>query len=252
MMLIRSLTLDRARRREPFEPTKSLTLYYERSLRKIARHIGELTEIAAPGDGASSQSLVDALGRYERLLAPWAETTARRMVEAANATNSREWRAHASMLGRELRREIETAPTGAMMQALQREQVDLITSLPREAAERIQKLAREGLISGSRSRSMVEEIMRSGEVAESRAICIARTETARASSVLTQVRAQAAGCTHFRWRSHRDTRTRASHKAMNGTICEYANPPVVDGQPLMPGGIYNCRCYQVPILGDER
>jgi len=245
---MRMLTLDQARRREPFEPTKSLALYYERALRKVARHIGDLTQMMDPDGDENPQPLVDALQRYERLLTPWAETTARRMVDAANATNSREWRAHAATMGRELRREIENAPTGVAMQALQAEQVDLITSLPREAAERVQKLAREGLITGARSTSLVEEIMRSGDVAESRAICIARTETARASSVLTQVRAQAAGCTHFLWRSHRDTRTRASHRAMNGAVCEYANPPVVDGEPLMPGGIYNCRCYQVPII----
>ncbi|GBR27597.1 phage Mu protein F like protein [Komagataeibacter oboediens DSM 11826] len=250
-MLKRVVTADALagkRKREKFEPTKSLAISYERSLRKIAKRIGTLSELLDPDATQSPQPLIDALERYSRTLEPWAESVAQRMLEDADRANKRDWRSHAAQMGRLLREEIEQAPTGETLQLLQMEQVALITSIPREAALRVQKLARESLITGSRSTSIRDEIMRSGEVTASRATLIARTETSKASTLLTQARAQAVGSTGYIWRSHRDARTRKSHRGMNGQFVAWDDPPELDGLQGHAGCIPNCRCFAMPVF----
>jgi hypothetical protein len=69
---------------------------------------------------------------------------------------------------------------------------------------------------------------------------IARTESAKASAVITQERAKGIGATHYIWRTAQDSDVRESHAEMEGEVCAYDDPPIVDGEPLNPGEIYNC------------
>lgn len=246
-MIIRSHTADAAPQ-ELFQPSSRLALYYERSLRKIARHVGDLTMMFDGNGDSNPQPLTRALNRYALVLRPWAEQAAWRMVDDTSRAVSRNWRIYSAQMGRELRREIEEADTGPAMRALLAEQVQLITSLPTEAAERVQKIATESLITGARFDQLRDEILRTGDVTASRATTIARTETSRASSVLTEVRARAVGSTGYIWRSHRDRRTRPSHRAMNGQFVAWDSPPTLDKLTGHAGCVPNCRCFAVPVL----
>ncbi|MFX5937705.1 phage head morphogenesis protein, partial [Acinetobacter baumannii] len=80
-----------------------------------------------------------------------------------------------------------------VLQELLAEQVDLITSIPREAGQRVHELTLKGLEDSTRASEIAKEIMRSGEVAKSRAMLIARTEVSRTATSLTQARAQFVG-----------------------------------------------------------
>jgi SPP1 gp7 family putative phage head morphogenesis protein len=141
---------------------------------------------------------------------------------------------------------------GSVLAQLQDEQVALITSLPIEAGRRVQEIARGTLYTGARPQALRDEILRTGEVTKSRATLIARTETAKAASLLTQTRAAHVGCTHYMWRTVRDGDVRKAHKAMEGRVCSYADPPEVEpGKRYHAGQIYNCRCYQEPIIPDR-
>lgn len=232
----------------PFLPTKKDSLGYERSLRKVARMVGTFFEHYDPEDPDSLNQIEDALRRYSEALGDWAISTGYRMLDGVNRKNRQEWFEHSDTLGRELTKVIDGSNIGETMKALLAEQVHYITSIPLDAAQRAQEIARKSLVEGTRTEDLVKEIMRSGEVSESRATLIARTETARASSILTQARAQAVGCTHFVWHCVHDNRTRPSHREMDKRVCEYANPPIVDGQPLIPGQTYNCRCHAAPVI----
>ncbi|CAI9119560.1 minor capsid protein [Brytella acorum] len=154
-------------------------------------------------------------------------------------------------MSRELRRELDGADTGRVLRELQAGQVDLITSLPREAADRAQRIARESLITGARFDELRDEILRTGEVTESRATLIARTETSKASTMLTEARAEAIGSPGYTWRSHRDNRTRPSHREMNGQFVAWGSPPTLDGLTGHAGCVPNCRCFARPILPYE-
>jgi len=86
---------------------------------------------------------------------------------------------------------------------------------------------------------------------------IARTETAKAQSALTQVRAQNLGINWYVWRTAQDgMRVRASHRHMEGVLVNWGSPPnpealigkQTDTGPYHAGNIYNCRCYEEPLI----
>ena len=162
------------------------------------------------------------------------------------------WMEMSNEIGRGLREEIEKADTGQILKVALEAQVHLITSLPREAAQRVHKLTLESLVDSTRTSEIAKEIARSGEVTKSRANLIARTEVARTAAELTQARATAVGVTHYIWRTSGDADVRESHKHMNGKVIEYAKLPEVEpGKFYHAGEFPNCRCYAEVIIPEE-
>jgi hypothetical protein len=58
---------------------------------------------------------------------------------------------------------------------------------------------------------------------------------------------QAAIPGHYVWRTQRDARARATHRANDGHIFSWANPPATGN----PGEDYGCRCEAVPYVPGE-
>lgn len=200
-------------------------------------------------------TLTQVLEGYAKLLEPWAERTAARMLADVDARDREAWRRLGNDISTQLHRDLQNTPVGLQMRELLAEQVGLIKSLPIEAAKRVHKLTLEGLSDSTRAAALKAEILRSGEVTESRAMLIARTEVARTASMLTQTRAKAAGSTHYIWRTSHDGDVRPGHKAMEGKVCEWANPPAVNENGRImhhgPGEIWNCRCWPEALLPTE-
>jgi SPP1 gp7 family putative phage head morphogenesis protein len=191
-----------------------------------------------------------ALKKYAELITPWAEETARNVVNEIDFLDAKAWKKAASQMGVELRAELTLAPTGKVMQEFMREQVRLITSLPLDAGARVHKLTIEGLNNSTRFKSIADEIARTGQVTASRATLIARTETARTAAALTMARAQHIGSDGYIWRTVGDTDVRPRHRKLNGRFFAWDNPPVAgeQGEHAHAGMIYNCRCYPEPVI----
>lgn len=208
-----------------------------------------------PGDPAYAPTIEQLLRRYAEALGPWAEVTAARMLDDLNRRDEQAWMQQAADMSHALRDELRHAPTGETMHALMAEQVGLIKSIPLEAAERVHRLTIEALEDSTRAAAISKEIQRSGEVAKSRADLIARTEVARAATSLTEARALAVGSTHYIWRTSGDSDVRAGHRAMEGKVCAWNDPPEVDenGRVMRfhPGQIWNCRCWAEPIISED-
>lgn len=139
------------------------------------------------------------------------------------------------------------------MRELLDEQVTLIQSIPLEAAKRVHELTLKGLEDSTRAKQIAQEILRSNEVAASRAMLIARTEVARTAATLKQARAESIGATHYIWRTSHDSDVRSDHKALDGKVFAWKDPPISDvasGTRSNPGCIWNCRCYAEPIIAD--
>jgi len=222
---------------------------YASNLRRIARTVGEIVN----GIGANSpEAITEALTRYSQAIGPWASAVARRMLKDVASREYAWWRERSAAMSRALRSEILNAPTGRVMQQRLDEQVDLITSLPRDAGQRVHKLAMEGRVTGRRAEDIAKEIMASGEVTESRAKLIARTEVSRTATELTRARMLHIGAETYIWRTAGDTDVRPGHKRLNGTVQRWDSPPECDpGYKAHPGGIFNCRCIPVPILPED-
>lgn len=223
---------------------------YARQLRKIARQVGEIVA-GHDGDPVESAALRVTLARYADIIRPWAKAAAGRMLADVGRRDASAWAKYTRSMARAVREELDNAPTGEVTRRLMAEQVDLITSLPTDAAERVHRLALESIETGTRADTLAAEIMRTGEVTRSRANLIARTETSRAASAFTQARAEHIGSVAYVWRTARDGDVRPSHRKMEGKPVQWDTPPTLDGMTGHAGALPNCRCYAEPVLPDQ-
>jgi SPP1 gp7 family putative phage head morphogenesis protein len=236
-----------------FQRSRKAELEYARKLRSIAKQVGNIVSGLAPnGVVKNREQLIKALNAYAAMIEPWARSVAQRMVDDIARRDLTMWSDMGADIGRNLRDEIENGDTGEILRASLEAQVHLITSLPREAAQRVHKLTLEGLMDSTRASEISKEIMKSGEVTKSRANLIARTEVARTASELTASRSTKIGITHYVWRTSGDSDVRESHKHMNGKVIEFKVPPEVEpGKYYHAGQFPNCRCYMEVIIPEE-
>lgn len=161
------------------------------------------------------------------------------------------WKSVSQEIAAGLRDVVGNTPVGMVAKDIVARQVQYIKSLPLEAAGRIdeiQQRAMQAVIHGERPDELYEMIMQSGDVAASRARVIARTEIGRATTALTQARAQSVGSEGYWWRI-KGPGTRPSHRRMKDVFVRWDNPPTLDGMTGHAGCLPNCQCWsevQVP------
>lgn len=238
--------------RERFNVASRMEAEYLRNLRYLTRQIDQIVKGINPTNPSSSLELQKVLEQYSRTITPWAKSIAQKMVYRVAKKNEQAWNQLSADMGKGLRRELLTAPIGPAMNQFLADQVHLITSLPLEAAQRVQKITVEGMLQSKRVPEIQKQILETGNVTASRAKLIARTEIARVASGLTQVRCEHIGVTHYVWRSSLDGDVRPSHKAMNGKVIPWDTAPEVDpGKFYHAGQFPNCRCFPSPIFPDD-
>lgn len=238
------------RAKSPFELSRGVERRYAATLRKLAAKIGALVNgYENPiDDPAAVDPITNALNAYAAQITPWARSVSARIVAEIDFQNRRAYAAHSQRMSRALKRELDTAPTGEMMRFMMAEQVELIRSLPLEAAKRVHELAIKGIIQGHRASALSKMIQQTGEVTKARANLIARTETARTSSNLTMARAVYVGSADYTWQTARDEDVRPSHRGMQSKVVAWSSPPTLDGLTGHAGCLPNCRCYPEPII----
>jgi SPP1 gp7 family putative phage head morphogenesis protein len=242
----------RSRRREQahFQRIRNAAIQYAVQLRKIARHVGDLIKQFPPGSEAHVAQVNDLLVKYSNLIEPWANAAAERMIAEVSRRDETAWFRHAKEMSTLMKREMKNTPLGEIYRQLQQDQVHYIKSIPLDAAERVQKLTMEYVLSGKRYGGIIDEILNQTNVSLSKATLIARTETAKAQAVITQARAEYVGSPGYIWRTARDSRVRKAHKKLEGTPQKWNEPPIAEenGQRHHPGMFPNCRCYAEPII----
>lgn len=229
-----------------------------RSLRKIARVSSHIVEAHIDGTVLKNASqMMKALEDYSKVITPWATRKSSQMIEQVMKSNKRAYNNKSKILGLQLKLHVAERDVGRTAEALMREQVELIKSIPLEAGKRAQTLSLEGFYAGKRSDEIATELMDTHGVTESRAVLIARTETARANASINQSRAVSLGSNQYRWHNSGDGNVRQSHKSyrgkkLEGMIFSWDSPPTLDdGMTGHPGTFPNCRCYAEGIFSDE-
>jgi SPP1 gp7 family putative phage head morphogenesis protein len=243
---------QRQREAAHFHKVRNAENAYSVILRKIARHVAEIIRAYPIGNSAALPELNSVLSRYSEVIRPLARAVASRMIVEVGRRDALAWRRSSESMGRNLRREIQETPIGDEVRRILEEQVDLITSIPIEAARRVQQFTIEYVQGGKRYEELVPLIQASGNVTVNRATLIARTETARTASAIVTARAKHIGVTHGIWRTVRDVDVRPLHKKLEGLVFALDDPPVIgeNGERGLPGTIYNCRCFLEPVLPD--
>lgn len=246
---------DSAELRKTWLRARRAEQQFARTLRNLANRIGRYTtEIFDPNDLTGSSAQVRRLLlNYANTIRPWAQSVARRMVLDVARRDEAFWAERSKTMARSLLNEIKTAPTGAALRERTQEAASLITSMPLEAAQRIERFTLKAMTNSTRAAEVSKEIMKTGHVTKSRANLIARTEVSRTASLLVQVRAEHVGSEGYIWRTSGDIDVRKEHKALAGTFHKWDEPPIAGpkGMRYHAGQGPNCRCYPEVVLSDE-
>lgn len=247
---LRTARETRTRSRERWLRVRIAERQFAKQLRGVAREVDRIVKRMAPkGVVEAPAKLVETLRRYRDLVRPWSQAVAERMLADVALRDENAWNDLASSIGQDVRQALRTAPIKGTLQALAEEQVELITSLPEDAAMRVHRLSVEALSSGARAAEVSADIMRTGLVTKSRANLIARTEVGRASTHVTRVRAEHIGSVGYIWRTARDSDVRPSHRKLEGKVIAWDEPPVAgeNGERAHAGAIFNCFPGSTPI-----
>lgn len=207
--------------------------------------MGAIVEGSYDGSNDSVTDIMDRLERYADLIDPWSEAVSKRLISTLEIADDAMWRERSYRISAGLR-DLMADSQGQVTRSIIDEQVKLFKSLPLQAADRVYDIhnqAIEAVVSGKRSSTLKQEIMRTGEVTEARARTIARTEVGRASTAITQARSTAIGSRGYIWRTADDSDVRHSHKQMEGKYVDWSKPPTLDGMTGHAGQFPNCRCY---------
>ena len=137
--------------------------------------------------------------------------------------------------------------------------VRLIESIPTQYLTQVDSIVMTNVRAGGRPSAIAKLLQGQFGVTERRAKLIARDQSNKINSNLSQMRQTAAGFEYFRWETSHDERVRDRHEdvakrvtAYGRGIFRYDNPPVVDQNvPQKPGEPIQCRCIAIPVSQEE-
>jgi len=229
---------------------------YFNAMKLVAKEIEKiLKSTLTSATKAQGIKAISLLKKYSKTLTKWSNQTVATMFYNVDKDNKKKWDKLSAKMSQELKKELSKAPAKTWMQKYMDDNVGLIKSIPIDAAKRVHKLIKENQYVGLRSTDLIDEIMRIGSISENKAKMIARTETSRYSTALTQMRSESIGADWYIWKAVGDFRTRKGHKRMDGVIVSWNDPPSPEklvsekayGE-YHAGETFNCRCYPEPIL----
>ncbi len=141
------------------------------------------------------------------------------------------------------------------------ENVLLIKSIPSETLSNMREIILGSYLKGSSIRDIQKAIQETYNVSKRKAQLLARDQVATLNAQLTKAQQTDAGCRKYRWSDSRDGRVRDCHKALNGKVFSWDNPPemwyetkqgrVYTGRRCHPGEDYCCRCVAIPVFDPE-
>lgn len=181
-----------------------------------------------------------------RDITPLAQEIARKFVGGVDLINREAFhRTIEKAIGLNFANVIQVENLGDILGSAVVENVNLIQSIPDEYFKKLVTIVNEGTSRGNKAGGMIADIMDLGQSTHSRAKVIARDQTQKVNSAITQARQESLGIEEYRWRTVGDERTRATHRANNGKIFRWDDPPAKTGHP---GQDIQCRCFAEPVI----
>lgn len=223
---------------------------YQEKLAAIARQIEKIIKTTRP------ELLITKLSQYSNSIFGYASNAAHTLIYNLNKQSIEQWQRQGKQINNLLKKELKTQEISRLMDIYKNQNISLIQSLPLDAAKRVYKILTEGYVSGARSSSLVDKIQRIGDISKNRATLIARTETSKISTALTQARSNVLGLDWYVWRTSQDVRVRDSHFVMSRVIVNWNEPPAPEQLKGIKsklghyhaGNCPNCRCYPQSLI----
>lgn len=244
-------------RKERWRLKQRLELSYQRSITRLLNKIFESIDTINPSEIASNVGKIVRSQEFKDL----AYKLASNMVLTINVQNKRTWREAAKeiMQGAKVYKMLQNelqGNVGGEIQRLIERNARIIRTLPLDICYKVTDHVKEQSLKGIRATDIAKEIQKMfPEKTRANATLIARTETSKTSTALTQARATERGDMWYIWHTSEDGRVRKSHDHMDGVLVHWNNPPapeILIGKKsegyYHAGNIYNCRCYAQPVV----
>lgn len=241
----------------PFKRPLRLEQIYRREIERLIEHYFHFPTPTTLGE--INNRLVE-WQQANNSFQSFAMRTAYNMVNRVTVSNARSWRTAASqssngrLIYQMLRHELNT-PTGLRVNALVKENANLIRSIPLDLAQQVTQHIKREQMKGVRSDAIVEQIAsKMPELKRFQVKRIARTEVAKADTAITRARAEAINLNWYQWQTSEDARVRDSHRKMDLVLINWNDAP--DPEQLVgikghghyhAGNDYNCRCVALPV-----
>jgi len=240
---------------------KQIELKYRRSLQRINKKIMD-----AVRGLKTVKEIKSALHKVYKsiMFRNIANKIANRFVTNANTIDARTWReaARAGSKSKQIYKALqETLNTniGHTVDQQILKNANLIKTLPLELSKEITKFVGTKTYEGIRPEEIAETLQgKIFQYTRARAGTIARTESSKAMTALTEARSKDIGVSWYVWLSAKDQRVRKAHKHMQGVLVNWNDPPSPealvnerDVGKYSAGNIYNCRCFPRPLISFE-
>lgn len=242
--------------KEKFKPRRVVEKRYQAAIKGIVRRMRRKLETASTPTQAIT--MLREMARSPTMDAA-ARMAAMAMATQVMQNGYRTWReaAAAGSKGTEIYYALtkELNKSNTFREIIDRN-AELIKSVPADATQALSRAMAEGYEAGVRPEDLKADILnRFSDLTEAKAQLIARTETSKAATALTRVRAQRIGAEWYVWRTSDDARVRSSHAHMDGVLVNWNDPPspekligMKDYGSYHAGEFPNCRCYAEPLL----
>lgn len=150
---------------------------------------------------------------------------------------------------------IAEAATAQQAYQWQRANLERIVSLTTDVVDKIEPLVTDainrGLTTEALQRQIQDTIGEPGSGVTWQAERIARDQVLSFNAEIRETRQRALGVREFVWRTSQDQRVRESHAELDGETFSYDDPPIVDGEPTLPGEAILCRCTAEAVVPDD-
>lgn len=188
----------------------------------------------------------------------------KKVAKRANTNNARQWiKLVKKTFGVDLDGHYYNRGTWAdLIDRWTEQNVGFVRSLPQESLSSMRRIVEDGYFEGWGITKIRNEIVREFGLSKSKAKALAVDQMGTLCSQITRKQQTDAGCTHYRWKSRKDSKVRESHRQYNGKIFSWDDPPpswymtksrgkVFTGRMCHPGEDYCCRCMAIPVFDKE-
>ena len=125
-----------------------------------------------------------------------------------------------------------------------------ITEFTQKETLLLRQKAEDIVLSGTRAKDFTKIIEERFAVSTKKAKFLAKQEISLLTSKYKQVKYESVGVSKYKW-SISNVRTRPDHKALNGKIFSFDDPPIsntLTGAKNNPGEDFGCNCIAIPII----
>ena len=223
--------------------------YAVAAVRRSRRLTASLRAVISQTAGKGALRLIDAL---EREIAATSFTPeilrASKAVESFSTAQTARIVSEAVAIDpRKIRNALTGEPLAPMLKSWAGMNAELITGIDTRQIAEVRDLVEQAVSSGQSAKTLAKLMAERGLVAESRARLIARDQIGKLNAAVSASRQQSLGVVSYTWQTALDERVRPAHRARQGEVFNWAEPPS-DGHPGEP---INCRCVARPIVPEE-